>query len=229
MSTDANATHTHAAHTGALAEHLARLSSSVVADACGKRGTFPPAIRRVHGSGCVAGPALTARCDEGSVSAVLASFERTAGGQVLVAQGPGDWAYFGELTGAEAVRVGLAAVVVDGFVRDAARLAALELPIFARGLTPLGARPAGWGEVGVPLRTGDIEVRTDDWIVADADGVVLIPKAQLAEVIKRAEAIAGAEAACFERVRGGASLLDQAYQDGTILREAIRSSLGADW
>lgn len=206
------------------AGRLAELSSSGVADARGKQGVFPGAIRRIHGSGCVAGPAITARCHEGAVSAVLGSFERAEAGQVLVAQGSGEWAYFGELTGAEAVRLGLAAVVVDGFVRDLERLTTLELPIYARGLTPLGARPTGPGEIGVPLRIGEVEIRTGDWIVADGDGVVMVPVEELDEVISRAEAIADAEAACWQRVLGGSSLLDQPYQDGTLLREAIRSA-----
>jgi regulator of RNase E activity RraA/kynurenine formamidase len=174
--------------------------------------------------GTVAGPVVTARCAPGAVSAVLASFEQATAGQILVVQGGGDWAYFGELTGAEAVRIGLAAVVVDGYVRDLERLSTLELPIFARGSTPQGARPTGPGEVGVPLRIGDEEVRDADWIVADADGVVVIPKEDLAEVISRAEAISASEAACWDRVLGGASLLEQPYQDGTILREAIRGA-----
>ena len=206
-----------------IRDRLSRLSSSGAADARGKRGALPGAIRRLHGKGTVAGPAITARCATGAVSAVLASFEQAAAGQILVAQGSGDWAYFGELTGAEAVRIGLAAVVVDGYVRDLERLSTLELPIFARGSTPQGARPTGPGEVGVPVRIGDEEVRTGDWIVADADGVVVIPKEDLDEVISRAEAISATEAECWDRVLGGAGLLDQPYQDGTILREAIRS------
>ena len=116
------------------------------------------------------------RAAPGAVSAVLASFEQATAGQILVAQGTGEWAYFGELTGAEAVRIGLAAVVVDGFVRDLERLSTLELPIFARGLTPQGGRATGPGEVDVPLRIGEAVVRSGDWIVADADGVVVIPK-----------------------------------------------------
>lgn len=205
---------------------LTRLSSSGVTDARGKRGAFPGAIRRLHGSGSVAGPAITAHCGEGAVSAILASFEQAEVGEILVAQGPGEWAYFGELTGAEAVRIGLAAIVVDGYVRDLERLSTLDLPIFARGLTPQGGRPTGPGEVCVPLQIGNVEVCTGDWIVADVDGVAVIPNADLDDVINRAEAIAAAEAACWERVLGGASLLDQAYQDGTILRETIRSVLG---
>ncbi|HEY7691257.1 MAG TPA: cyclase family protein [Gaiellaceae bacterium] len=207
----------------AIRDRLLRLSSSGATDARGKRGALPGAIRRLHGAGTVAGQAITARCAEGAVSAVLAAFEQATAGQVLVAQGSGEWAYFGELTGAEAVRIGLAAVVVDGYVRDLERLSTLELPVFARGSTPQGARPTGPGEVGVPLRIGDAEVRTGDWIVADADGVVVIPREDLEGVISRTEAISATEAACWDRVLGGASLLDQPYQDGTILRDAIRT------
>jgi regulator of RNase E activity RraA/kynurenine formamidase len=207
----------------AIRDRLTKLSSSGAADARGKQGALPGAIRRLHGAGTVAGPAITAHCGAGAVSAVLASFEQATAGQILVAQGTGEWAYFGELTGAEAVRIGLAAVVVDGYVRDLERLSTLELPIFARGLTSQGGRPTGPGEVGVPLRIGDAEVRTGDWIVADADGVVVIPQEDLDDVVSRAEAIAAGEAACWDTVLGGASLLDQPYQDGTILRQAIRS------
>jgi regulator of RNase E activity RraA len=108
-------------------------------------------------------------------------------------------------------------------VRDLERLSTLELPIFARGLTPQGGRPTGPGEVDVPLRIGDADVRTGDWIVADADGVAVIPKEDLGDVISRAEAISATETACWDSVLRGASLLDQPYQDGTILRDAIRS------
>jgi len=207
----------------AIRDRLSRLSSSGAADARGKRGALPGAIRRLHGVGTVAGPATTARCAPGAVSAVLASLEQATAGQILVAQGGGEWAYFGELTGAEAVRIGLAAVVVDGYVRDLERLSTLDLPVFARGSTPQGGHPAGPGEVDVPLRIGDADVRAGDWIVADADGVVVIPQEDLGDVISRAEAISSTEAACFDRVLDGASLLDQPYQDGTILRDAIRN------
>src|SRR5712691_4587235 len=93
----------------AIRARLSKLSSSGVADARGKKGAFPAAIKRLHGSATVAGPAVTASCGEGAVSAVLASLQQAKPGQILVAQGSGEWAYFGELTGAEAVRVGLTA------------------------------------------------------------------------------------------------------------------------
>ena len=70
----------------AIRDRLSQLSSSGAADARGKRGALPGAIRRLHGVGTVAGPATTARCAPGAVSAVLASLEQATAGQILVAQ-----------------------------------------------------------------------------------------------------------------------------------------------
>ena len=97
----------------------------------------------------------------------------------------------------------------------------LDLAVFARGLTPQGARPAGPGETGVPLRIGDADLHDGDWIVGDIDGVTVIPRAELEPTVTRAEEIAAAEAACWERIRAGSSLLDQRYQDGSIIRDSF--------
>ena len=61
-----------------------------------------------------------------------------------------------------------------------------------------------------------------DWIVGDIDGLTVIPKAELEATVTRAQSIATAETACWERILAGASLLDERSQDGTILREASR-------
>src|SRR5205814_3809616 len=88
----------------AMRVRLERLSSSGVGDASGKRRILDSGIRRLAGDGTFAGRAVTARCEEGSVSAVLRALAECEPGAVLVAHGPGEWAYFGELTGADAVR-----------------------------------------------------------------------------------------------------------------------------
>lgn len=206
-----------------IQERLQRLSSSAVADARGKRGALEGAIRRLHGTGTVAGPLITAKCAEGSVSAVLRALADAEPGQVLFVQGTGEWAYSGELTAVEAVRCGIAALVIDGYIRDLERLVTLPLPIFARGLTPQGGSPVGKGEAGVALLVGAAreEVRPGDWIVGDIDGLTVIPAAELEATVDRAEEITRAETACFHDVLGGASLLDQPYQDGTPLRVAM--------
>jgi 4-hydroxy-4-methyl-2-oxoglutarate aldolase len=206
----------------ALRARLERLSSSGVGDASGKRRILSPAIRRLAGSGTFAGRAVTARCEKGSVSAVLRALDECGPGAVLVVHGPGEWAYFGELTGADAVRVGAVAIVVDGLVRDLERLATVGLHVFAHGLTPRGASPPGGGDVNVPLLVGDVEVRPGDWLVGDVDGIVVLAPDEVEAVATRGEEIASAELACFERVLDGESLLDQPYQDGRRLAEHVR-------
>lgn len=205
-----------------LRARLERLSSSGVGDASGKRRIVDSGIRRLAGSGTFAGRAVTARCEEGSVSAVLRALAECRTGDVLVASGPGEWAYFGELTGADAVRSGAVAVVLDGLVRDLERLGTLGLHVFARGLTPRGASPPGAGEVNVPLRVGGVEVRPGDWLVGDVDGITVLAPDEVDAVAARGEEIAAAEAACFERVLAGESLLDQPYQDGRRLADHVR-------
>jgi regulator of RNase E activity RraA len=206
----------------ALRARLERLSSSGVGDASGKRRILDSALRRLAGDGTFAGRAVTARCEEGSVSAVLRAPAECAPAPVLVAHGPGEWAYFGELTGADAVRVGAVAIVVDGLVRDLERLAGVGLHVFARGVTPRGASPPGGGDVNVPLPIGDVEVRPGDWLVGDVDGITVVEPEAVEAVAARAEEIAAAELACFERVLGGESLLDQPYQDGRRLADHVR-------
>src|SRR5947208_468319 len=113
---------------------LEALSAAAVEDARGKRGALSAALQRTAGEGVVAGPARTARCEHGSVSAVLRALSEAAPGDVVVAQGPGEIGYFGELTGAEAVRRRVAAIVVDGMVRDVRKLRTLPLTVFATGV-----------------------------------------------------------------------------------------------
>jgi 4-hydroxy-4-methyl-2-oxoglutarate aldolase len=201
---------------------LERLSSSGVGDASGKHRIVDGGIRRLAGSGTFAGRAVTARCAEGSVSAVLRALAECGPGSVLVAHGPGEWAYFGELTGADAARSGATAIVVDGFVRDLERLGTIGLHVFARGLTPRGATPPGGGEVNVSVRIGEVEVRPGDWLVGDVDGIAVLAPDEIEEVTARGEEIAAAESACFERVLGGESLLEQPYQDGRRLADHVR-------
>jgi regulator of RNase E activity RraA len=164
---------------------------------------------------------VTARCEVNSVSAVLRALSEAGVGDVLVAQGPGEVGYFGELTGAEAVRRGMVAVVVDGMVRDIEKLRTLPLPVFARGLTPHGGLPSGRGEPGVELSIGAVVVRPGDWIVGDADGVVVVPAGEAERVTAKAEEITAAELECWQRVLAGASFFDQPSQDGTPLGERM--------
>jgi 4-hydroxy-4-methyl-2-oxoglutarate aldolase len=91
---------------------------------------------------------------------------------------------FGELIATSAVKIGVKAVIIDGTVRDADALQALKLPVYSRGLSPSGCNKDGAGEVGTVIACGGVAVRSGDIIIADRDGVTVIPLADAAEVAK---------------------------------------------
>lgn len=204
-----------------LAERLRRLSTSALADALGKRGALAPEIRRLSGDGVAAGPARTAICAPRSASATFGLLAEAGEGDVLCLQGPGIWAYFGEITGAEAVRRGVAGVVVDGWVRDLDALRALGLSVFARGATPVGGSFGGRGEVGIALELSGQRLEPGDWIVGDSDGVLVVPAGEGERAAAEAEAIALAEAETLARVAAGDSVLDAPFRGGRTVEELI--------
>lgn len=201
------------------------ISSSGVFDVQGKQGALPAEIQRVCGQGTLFGPARTVRCAEGSVSGVVSGIAEAAPGDVLVVQGGGDWAYFGELTGAEAIRRGVIGLVGDCYVRDIESLSGWPIQVFARGLTPKGAGFKDPGHVDVPLHIGLVTVNPGDWIVGDRDGLVVVPAGQVMGVVERATELVSREGRWAQGVLQGGSLMDQRFDDGTTLRDRLEGSL----
>lgn len=188
--------------TDRLLLRAAALPTAALCDANDKQGALPAAIQRTVACGRVAGRARTARCEPGAIDAVFAAIASAVPGDMLVVQGTGEWAYFGDLGGAEAARRGVRAVIVDGLARDAAELSAVGFPLYARGLTPRGAgrAGAGAGASDVELEVGETVVRPGDLIVADGDGVVTIAARRVEAVLGRAEEIVASEAARWRSI-----------------------------
>jgi 4-hydroxy-4-methyl-2-oxoglutarate aldolase len=101
---------------------------------------------------------------------------------------------------------GLAGFVTDGMVRDVAGIEAVGLPCFAAGVTPNSPARNGPGTVGMPVVVGGVAVESGDIVVGDADGVVVVPRAQADAVIARLAAVRAAEADLDAKVKGGLQL-----------------------
>jgi regulator of RNase E activity RraA len=153
----------------------------------------------------VAGPALTVRTRPGDNLVVHRALDLAEPGDVLVVDVGGalDRAVLGEIMARWAAARGLAALVVDGAVRDVEGLAAGPLPVCARGINHLGPYKVGPGEIGGPVHAGGTVVRSGDVVVADADGVVVVPRERLAEVVAAAEQLLLAEEAVFADIAAG--------------------------
>src|SRR5262245_55420309 len=101
-----------------VASRLSSLSTSILSDALGGKGVMSPGLIRFSGSGTIAGRAITADCAEGSLMAVFPALDQSKPGDILVLTAPGSSAYLGDLLASDIANRGLAAVVVDGLIRD---------------------------------------------------------------------------------------------------------------
>ena len=114
-------------------------------------------------------------------------------GYVMVIDGEKDegHAYFGDNMMTTGKVIGLKGMIVDGYVRDYEGCMELQFPVFARGLMPCGPKKELPGELNGTISCGDIKVEPGDLVVADCDGIAVVPRARIVEVLDKAEVKAG--------------------------------------
>lgn len=193
---------------GALAATLGELGSATLGESGGR--PMHPRISAVWPGAVLVAPAYPVRCSPGDNLAIHTAVTRAPAGSALVVD-VGDVpqrGYWGEVlaTGAEAR--GLAGLVIDGGVRDVAALAAHRFPVFSALVALRGATKERPGTNGAAVRVGGVEVAAGDWVVGDADGVVVVPAATLDEVVRAGRARADKEAGIFEALRAGKTTVE---------------------
>ena len=167
----------------ALLASFGEASPAQIADCMSRLGAMDAGLRPIWPSPRVIGAALTAWCHAGDNLMIHKALSLAEPGDILVVntQAAGN-SGFGELLATSAAKLGVQAVIVDGTVRDAEALESMGLPVYARGLCPNGCNKDGPGEVGAIIACGGVAVRPGDVIVADRDGVTVVPLEDAAEV-----------------------------------------------
>ncbi len=165
------------------------------------RGGFAP----YGGKRIIAGPAFTLRSRSGDNLMLHHAIDIAQPGDVIVADGGGELAIAmtGELMMGHAAKRGIQGVIIDGAIRDKAEIATMDIGIWACGVTPSGPYKDGPGEIGVPVSCGGQVVMPGDIIMADEDGVVVIPLAEAEEVLAAAEAHHKKEIAATAAIQAG--------------------------
>ena len=158
---------------------------------------------------CVAaGPALTADCGPGDILATLATLEFIRRGDIVVsafAAHQGCAAAGDRVTGMMK-NCGAAGFVTDGPMRDYIGVVDAGLPVWCNGLTPASPFAKGPGSVGFPIQIGGQEVETGDMIVADRDGVVIVPFERIDETVSALSQVKEMETALDEDVARGLTI-----------------------
>ena len=143
----------------------------------------------------IAGPAFTVRTAPRDNLMLHAAIYRAEPGDVIVVEaGDDELAVAGGNVCAIAQRRGVAGFVIDGVIRDVGESRASGFPLFARGRSPVPAPKEGPGEINHPIRCGGVLVHPGDVVVADDEGIVVVPQARAADVLKKAQAKAEADA-----------------------------------
>jgi regulator of RNase E activity RraA len=142
----------------------------------------------------VAGPAYPFACPAGDNLMLHVAIHRAPAGSVIVcAAGDANWAMAGGNVCAYARQRGIAGFVVDGVIRDIAETRKNKFPVFGRGVIPIPGVRKTAGLIDVPVVCGGVTVSPGDIVVADEEGIVVLPKAQAADLLGRAQARAKKE------------------------------------
>jgi 4-hydroxy-4-methyl-2-oxoglutarate aldolase len=166
------------------------LAVATVYEAAGREGLIDLALHRIVPGSRAAGPARPVMCGQGDNLMVHAAMAHARPGDVLVLTmpDPAPVALVGDLLATQAKAQGVAAILVDGAVRDAEELAALGLPIWARWIRVRGAAKDIAGIIDEPVTVGGATIRKGDLVVLDADGAAVVAQERVEEVLEAARA-----------------------------------------
>ena len=162
-----------------------------VGDCLGRMAAMDSRIKGLSQGMKVVGPALTVKVPPSDNLMIHKALTLVKPGDVLVIDGGGDhaWALLGFLMVSTAIKLGLAGMVVDGCIRDAAEIRSSGFPVFAAGINPNGPMKNGPGEINFPIQCGGQLIHPGDMIVADDDGVVVVPRAHAAGTVDKVKAV----------------------------------------
>ncbi len=195
----------------ALVEAFSRVSTPNVSDAMHRAGAMSGLLPLQQGAHVV-GRAVTCRTYPGDWAKPVEAIDRCSEGDVLVIDAGGrPPAVWGELATESCIQKKLAAVIIDGAIRDVDAIRALGFPAWARQMVPNAWEPKGFGEIGTPIVCGGQRVSPGDWIVGDDSGLVVVPAERAVEIANRANDVLEME----NRVRGE-------IQDGSTLAEVAQ-------
>ncbi|ARQ13236.1 dimethylmenaquinone methyltransferase protein (plasmid) [Rhizobium etli] len=185
------------------------LGSSTLFEASGLPCSVDPEIRPVWNGAAVAAPIYPLACAPGDNLAIHIAMERAPRGSVLVVA-TGDYiaGYWGEVLTVAAEAAGIGGLVIDGGVRDVAALAARRFPVFSRGISMRGTIKASVPSVGAPLLFGGVPAAAGDFLVADDDGVLILPRSEVERTLSNGEARAAKERSMMERLAAGETTLE---------------------
>ncbi|MDM0037821.1 4-carboxy-4-hydroxy-2-oxoadipate aldolase/oxaloacetate decarboxylase [Variovorax sp. J22G21] len=208
----------------AAVEKLSRFGVSTVHEALGRLGLMQPRIRPIYPEARFCGTAVTVLLQPGDNWMMHVAAEQIQPGDVVVAGCTSDSTdgFFGDLLATSFQARGCKGLVIDGGVRDVRDLTAMNFPVFSRAIHSKGCIKSTLGSVNVPVVCAGALVQPGDVVVADIDGVVVVPAARAQQVADAAEAREASETSKRARFAAGELGLDMYAMRESLAKAGLR-------
>ena len=187
-----------------IIQQFRMIPTTAVSDALKGMNNLEGIIKPLKEEYKIAGRAYTVKLPVGDNVMLLKSLKEAKPGDILVVDSKGDTyrAIAGDFVVGMMKTLELGGLVVDGVIRDLIDIKKLNFPVFSKGTTVSSGGKNGPGETNVPISCGGVSVHPGDIVVGDVDGVVIVPKEQAEDVLKKAKEKMTKDDAREEKISG---------------------------
>lgn len=210
-----------------LVKGLGQFATTILSDAMEKCQTMHSEIKPVYPIERICGPAVTARSIVADYLTPVAAIDYTQPGDIIVidVKGYKDAAIWGDLAANSCRLKEVAGVIIDGAVRDSDGIKKNGVPHFSRSVTPNAGDCSVLGDINIAIQCGGVVVNPGDIVVADNDGVVVVPKSKANLILEKAKGQVDAEKQLFDLMENEGLTCFQAL---TRVVGKITPTLGGD-